>query len=505
MAAALRTLALFWLLAPLACGGDDDGSGPGGSPDAAVAEADAAPPALTCDEETLETSLAALPQVASVSEASCGDYVIPPARCFSITMDQPIDHAEAASPTFPQHLFLIHRGCDRPTLVADWGYSNEFFYDIELSMLYQTNALWIEHRFQGQSVPAEADWDWSQLTIENGARDMHQVIAAFRPLYTARWVSTGASKGGVTATYHGYFFPDDVDGAIPYVAPASRARIDPLYQDYLADALPAGCADRMRDVQVAALTTRRSMMLNRLSNEVGPGAAKEWLEGLTAQLDWSFWQAWGSSYCSQVPRATATNAQFWQFYLDFSYLAWAAPAALPMMSDGALYYEWLTEQGFALQTNDRVAPLLEQPAVKATMEDNFRVTFPTVTLPDYDGTVTAAVRDWVRDEAEDVLLIYGEYDPWSGGAMDSPAQASSARFFVPAATHGAQISALAEEDRAAATAITTRFFGTEPVEGLRAAAGRAGAFHQRLIERQQLRDLATPLRLRLGASEAGRR
>ena len=96
------------------------------------------------------------------------------------------------------------------------------------------------------------------------------------------------------------------------------------------------------------------------------------------------------------------------------------------------------------------------------------------------------------------MLVYGEYDPWSGGAMDSPAQASSARFTVPAATHGAQISALAEEDRAAATALTTRFFGTEPVEGLRAAAGRAGALHQRMIERQQLLELATPLRLRLG-------
>lgn len=496
MSAGPRSIALLSSLAVLACGGDDDGGPSGSTPDAATAPADAAPPAVTCEEATLEISLAALPDVASVSEATCGDYVVSPARCFSIEMNQAIDHADEASPTFPQHLFLVHRGCDRPTLVADWGYSHEFFYDIELSLLYQSNALWIEHRYQGLSVPAAADWDWSQLTIENGARDMHQVIAAFRQLYDGRWVSTGASKGGITATYHKYFFPDDVDGAIPYVAPASRARIDPEYQTFLADALPAGCGNRLRDTQVAALTTRRNMMLSRLTDYVGAGAESEWLELLTTHLDWSFWQAWGVTYCNQVPRDTATNAQFWRFYLDFSYLAWAAPAADPMMSDGALYYEWLTEQGFALQVNDRVAPLLEHSSARATMEDNFRDTFPTIDLPAYDGSVTAAVRDWVRDEAADVLLVYGEYDPWTGGAIEVPVQPSSARFIVPAATHGAQIGALPEEERALAQAITTRFFGTEPVEAQRAAAARAGAAHQRILERRQLLELATPLRLR---------
>jgi len=498
---AVALLSALSTLAAFACGDNDTTQPPGSSPDAAAQpdEPDAAPPALTCEESTLAASLAELPDVASVAETDCGDYVVGPARCFAIEMTQPTDHANAASPTFLQHLFLVHRGCDRPTLVADWGYSNEYFWDFELSLLYQTNDLWIEHRYQGESVPDTADWDWTQLTIENGAGDMHQVIAAFRPLYQGRWVSTGASKGGITATYHKYFFPDDVDGAIPYVAPASRARIDPAYQDYLAENLPAGCAGRLRDVQVAALTTRRTMMLRRLTDIVGPGAEAEWLEQLTESFDWSFWQYWGQSYCNQVPRSSASNAEFWQFFHDFSYLGWgASPSSNPMGSDGALYYEWLTEQGFALQTNSAVAPLLEQPSALATMEDNFRAMFPAVALPEYDGAVTAAVRSWVRDEAEDVLLIYGQYDPWSGGAMAAPAMTSSARYFVPAATHGAQISALAEEERTAALAIATGFFGVAPVDAQRSAAARAGATYRDLLERKQLYEMAIPLRLRLG-------
>lgn len=503
MSLATRSIALpLALLAAAACGDDENDPQPG-SPDAAAAEEpDAAPPALTCEEETLAASLADLPDVAAVSETACGDFVVQPARCFAIEVDQPVDHADTAGPTFRQHLFLVHRGCERPTLVADWGYSNEYFFDIELSLLYETNDLWIEHRYQGLSVPDTADWSWSALTIENGARDMHEIIAAFRQLYEGRWVSTGASKGGITATYHAYYFPDDLDGSVPYVAPASRARIDPAYQTFLDESLPAGCSDRIRDVQVAALTSRREMMLGRLIEYTGPGGEEQALEALTAHLDWSFWQAFGETYCNQVPRASATNARFWKFYLDFSYLAFAAPAA-PAAPDetmklGGLYYEWLTEQGFALQVNDRVEPLLEQPSATATMEDNFNEMLPGVILPPYDGAVTAAVRDWARDDAEDMLFIYGQYDPWSGGAMDAPSQPSSARVFVPGATHGAQIGALPEEDRVAALAIATRLFGTEPVEEQRAAAARAGADHQRRLQRQALLELATPLKLRLG-------
>jgi len=481
----------------LAAGCGDNLDGLSGAPDGAPAADGSAVP-LPCDPSEVAERLDTLPGVASSREITCGASVVLPARCFAIKMNQPVDHAQPDGPTFPQYLTLVHRGCDRPTLVADWGYSNEFTYDVELSLYYGTNNLWIEHRFQGKSQPAADDWDWRALTIENAAADMHRVIAAFRQLYPGRWVSTGVSKGGITATYHKYFFPDDVDGAIAYVAPASRARVDPAYQDFLQQRLPAACGDRVRDVQVAALTTRRDMMLDRLTPYTGAGGEAVGLELLTRTLDWGFWQAWGADHCSEVPRATATDARFWGFYLDFSPLAYTQPGpAEEERASGALYYEWLTEQGFALEVNSRVAPLLEEPEAKKTMEDSFRAMFPAVTLPAYDGSVTAAVRAWVRDQADDLLLVYGQYDPWSGGALAAPAQPSSGRFTVPAATHEAQIGLLGDEDRTAALAIATRFFGTEPDLGQAPAAVRAGAVHHQLLQRQMLFDLATPLRLRL--------
>ena len=482
-----------WLLVLLvaACG-DDHSDAP--APDAPVAMPDAAIPLAACDETKLVDTLRAIPHVTTVLEQDCGNYVMDPAvRCFRMRIEQPIQHANPAGPKFQQALFLMHRGCDRPTLIADWGYSNEFFFDDELSVLYRANALWIEHRYQGESVPANTEWDWTSLTIKNGAADMHEIVAGFRTHYGENFVSTGASKGGITSTYHHYLYPTDLDGAIPYVAPASRSPIDPEYQTFLGQGFPA-CAQTLRDAQVAALTTRRAMMLQRLTDPA-PGYEVLMLERMTSSFDWAFWQYYGVGYCNSVPTAASSDTAFYNFFYQFSGLAGIAPAVDEEQSWGALYYEWLTEQGFALQLGAHVKPHLAEPSTLATMEDNFHEMFPAVTLPAYDGTVTHAVRAWARDTAENLLLIYGQYDPWSGGAMETPVKPTSARFFVPNATHGARLMKLVPAERTAALAHATRMFGVAPDLQMEAMAN-AAATNRAAILAGKMRHLTTQFTLR---------
>jgi hypothetical protein len=247
---------------------------------------------------------------------------------------------------------------------------------------------------------------------------------------------------------------------VPYVAPASQARIDPTYQWYFDNTMTTPCAKRIRDAQVAALTTRRPMMIAKLTAEGAEGYEEDYLDAMTQSFDWGFWQYRGTSYCAQVPDiATVSDDAFWSFYASAS--GFFGPADQER-SDGALYYEWLTEQGFALQTGAHVKELLKSEWVTATMEDNFRAQFPEVTLPPYDGYVTRMTRKWVREKAENMLLIYGQFDPWSGGAMDEPHQATSARFFVPGANHGAAISGLGDAEQAEALAHASRMFGVPP-------------------------------------------
>jgi len=481
--------ALAFLLA--ACGDNRTEPTPAEQPDAAM------PVAATCDEANLVATLRALPHVTNVLEEDCGQYVEGDVRCFGIAFEQPVQHATPGA-RFEQRLFLMHRGCDRPTLVADWGYSNDSFFDDELAVLYRANALWVEHRFQGTSLPAEADWDWTALTIKNGAADMHEIVSAFRTHYGEHFVSTGASKGGITATYHHYLYPDDLDGAIPYVAPASRSPIDSAYQTYLSTNYPP-CAQQLRDAQVAALGTRRAMMIQRLAT-IAPDYENLMLEAMTASFDWSFWQYYGVGYCSYVPTASSTDDTFFNFFYQFSgFGEVAAPVGgnNDELSWGALYYEWLTEQGFALQIGDHVRPLVTEPYTLATMEDNFHEMFPDVTLPAYDGAITHAVRTWARESAEDLLLVYGQYDPWSGGAMDAPERPTSARFFVPNATHGAQLLKLGATERAAALAHATRLFGVDPVLPMQHVARAAGANRDAILSAKERGQRAQIVKRRL--------
>ncbi|HEY5925599.1 MAG TPA: S28 family serine protease [Kofleriaceae bacterium] len=446
----MRRLALIAVLA--ACGDNLEPT---------ETETEPTPIEATCSEAEVPQLLAKLPNVSQVVSGQCGDFVVG-AKCFEVMINQPVDHKNPSGPTFKQQLFVMHRGCDRPTVIADWGYSWEYFYDDELATLFGANAIWVEHRFQGESVPIGVDWDWKQLTIENGAGDLHRVVESFKHLWGANWVSTGASKGGITATYHSYFYPDDLNGTVPYVAPASRSRLDVAYQYYLDSVMTTPCAQRVRDSQVAALTSRRAMMIARIDANVGVGAGEIYIDLMTAHLDWAFWQYYGVDYCTRVPGPTATDDQFWNFFAEMSGFSGAATGE--EMSDGALVYEWMTEQGFALQIGEHVRPLLKSEYALATMEDNFRAQFPEVPLPTFDGSVTRAARRWAELYADNVLLIYGQYDPWSGGALAVPKQPTSARYFVPEATHGgAAIAGLVLADRTAALEHAARMFGVAPM------------------------------------------
>ena len=71
--------------------------------------------------------------------------------------------------------------------------------------------------------------------------------------------------------------------------------------------------------------------------------------------------------------------------------------------------------------------------------------------------------------------------------MDEPRRPTSARFFVPNATHGAQISRLPAYERTAALAHATRMFGQPPTMTMRAEAEAAGERRAELMAERELR------------------
>ena len=87
-------------------------------------------------------------------------------------------------------------------------------------------------------------------------------MEAFKPLFPAKWVSTGISRGGMASVYHRRFFPGDVDATVPIAAPYNTSRADPAYPTFLASvggATWAGCRQALIDFQRACL--RRTVEL----------------------------------------------------------------------------------------------------------------------------------------------------------------------------------------------------------------------------------------------------
>lgn len=208
----MRISLLASLLVPLvfgACG--DNGSGPPANttPDAAGPDAET-PVGDILDE------LKAIPGMSNVTEQTT---MLMGYRFFTMTYDQPLDHHDAASPKFQQRLTFLFHDYAAPTVVYNSGYfvSTQGF-PAGITNLLSANQLSMEYRFFEPSRPSPADW--TKLDIWQAASDQHQITQALKKrLFKGKWLTTGASKGGMTSLFHRRFYPADADGTVAYVAP----------------------------------------------------------------------------------------------------------------------------------------------------------------------------------------------------------------------------------------------------------------------------------------------
>ena len=151
-----------------------------------------------------------------------------------LSYTQPVDHRRPSAGTFQQRFTLLHKATDRPMVLHTSGYNVSIrVFRSEPTVLVDGNQISVEQRFFTPSRPEPADW--SKLNIWQAATDHHRLVTALKPIYAAKWISTGASKGGMTSIYHRRYYPSDVDGTVAYVAPSDVLnREDSAYDRFFA-------------------------------------------------------------------------------------------------------------------------------------------------------------------------------------------------------------------------------------------------------------------------------
>jgi hypothetical protein len=442
-----------------ACGDDDGGGGDSsGSADARPAEPDAssqpdAAPGFDCVEsdEDIAVRLAALPGV-TVSE----EFIDPPYRFFHLEFEQPVDHADPGGATFRQRVTLLHRDLAAPMVLHTSGYYGyQFPFASEPTYILDANQLNTEQRFFVPSRPDPADW--SLLTIAQAAADHHRIVAALRPIYCEKWVSTGASKGGMTSIFHRRFYPADVDATVAYVAPISFGAPDDRYQPFFDTVGAAQCRNNLRDLQ-RELLSRRTNMVTRLEAAAADNgytfARSSGTEGAfedaVIELQWAFWQYAGPAYCDQIPPVSATNTALYNFLVDFGDLYGFDDEALTEYSP--YFYQAESELGFPSVPTDHLDDLLQtQDLPRDLMPAGVTATYEPAAMTDIDG--------WVKSEGARLLLVYGEFDPWYAGHFELGDADDSLLLIAPRANHGASISQLDAADEGTATETLLRWTG----------------------------------------------
>jgi hypothetical protein len=399
----------------------------------------------------------------------------PDHRAYTLHVTQPIDHDDPGAGTFAQEVSLLHRSTvsGTPMIVLTTGYTD--FVGVgehELTALLDANQVSIEHRFFGGSIPAldaTGARDWSKLTIEQMAADEHAIIETLRDVYDGPYVTAGGSKGGMTATYHRRFYPDDVAGTVAYVAPLSLGAPDARYLAFLATAGPADCHARVHQLAIEMLAHRRAALeameaARGQGNPHVPVGAE--IEQAVANFEWMFWQYHGVTECAALPALDADDATLFTLLDTVDPIdADTDPGYVALLA--AYNFQAAGQLGFPDQVpHDLIPYLMYLDGSYQEAPDGIALPPPDASYftPTYDPGAMPDIQRFVAS-ADHMLFIYGQWDPWSGGAYAIDGANDAAELVVTDGNHGAQIGALDADGRATALARLAAWTGVAPDPG----------------------------------------
>lgn len=365
---------------------------------------------------------------------------------YELKIRQPIDHEHPEKGHFYQRVFLTHKGFDRPTIMCTEGYQRPRNRMYELTTMIGANQLDVEHRYFGESIPE--GMDYAYLNLEQATADLHHINQLFKKIYQQKWISTGISKGGQTTIYYRYFYPNDVDISIPYVAPLNQALEEERIYTFLDTVGTDACREKILAVQKRILKNRDASLLRLHWYAKGARldftylSEEEAFEYAVLEYPFSFWQ-WGHD-CAAIPGDEASLDETLDHFLGISGMDFFADQS--MVDYASHYWQAGDQMGYyAYRTDDyqgllKALPMKPNPTAVFMPERNMK--------PGFDGTLPAKVRDWLADNGNHFIYINGNSDTWSATAVRPSGKTNAVFFFMPNTDHRmARIKNMNDADR----------------------------------------------------------
>ncbi|MFC2121929.1 S28 family serine protease [Bacteroidota bacterium] len=350
---------------------------------------------------------------------------------YLIKIKQPIDHEDLSKGFFYQKVYLTHKGFDQPTLMVTEGYAMWENSDYELTELLNANQIKVEHRYFGDSKPDTLDYKY--LNLKQASADLHNVRLVFNEIYRGKWISTGLSKGGVTAIVYRYFYPEDIDVCIPYVAPIITSNNDQRFITFLDTVFDADCNDKIKSFQIKLLENRDRIL--PLVNFYILGAKSNYnyltieqafeysvLEYPSALLEYSS--------CEEIPGNGESIETITKHFLTVTKMHWFSDEFINNFR--SYFYQAVTEiGGYGYNTKNLENLLVAIPVDQAPR----LIVAPDNMIVNYDGKLMNDVIEWLNAEGDRFIYIYGTRDYWSAGAVTPNENVNSEWFFMKDKNH----------------------------------------------------------------------
>ncbi len=380
------------------------------------------------DENALEQALFNMPDVTFKKISEPGD----PYLKYALKVRQPLDHQNPSGKFYYQQVIFTHRGFDNPTVMNINGY-DIYKAKNEIVEMLHANELNIEYRYFGESVPETLQWEF--LNYDQVSNDLHKINRIFKALYPGKWISTGISRGGQTTIIYRYFFPGDVDLAVPYVAPMNKSLEDERIYTFLDTMGSSECRRRIFDFQVSMLKNESEMLEKLTWYAKGKNSRFDYLgsigkafEYAVLEYPFSFWQV-GYTSCDKIPENKPADVMLdhllqivdLDFYSDSKMTEYAVH-----------YYQNMTEGGYyGYQTEPfkKYLNYIKEPEPSATFPPR------SASYKPFDSSLMDKILGWLDKEGNNFIYVYGGRDTWSACRVTVSNNVNSRLYMVPGANH----------------------------------------------------------------------
>ncbi len=364
---------------------------------------------------------------------------------YILYVKQPIDHFDTTKGFFRQKVYLSHKGFDKPTVFVTAGYGVYRNYKTELSELLEANQILVEHRYFGESMPDTLDYHF--LNLKQATADLHRIRLLFSSLYLNKWLSTGISKGGATTIFYRYFYPNDIDVCVPYVAPINKSYEEERIYNFLDTIGTDECRNKIKNFQIRILENREEIIPLLKFYSIGAKikysflSLNEAFEYAVLEYPFSFWQ-WGH-HCSKIPADTSTIEEITEYFISVSSPSFFGDNSIRQLSSH--YYQSATEMGYyGYETSEFKEYLIELP----TDTNPMALFYPFEMIDKFDGQLLKDVNLWLKTSGDKFIYIYGGNDTWTASAVPYNEDVDSEWFILKGKHHGnARIKSMTSEEQ----------------------------------------------------------